>query len=237
MITPETRIPSHSDILPRFTPNDLAELAANGVAGLGVIAFIFDHRGRVLMLDHAAGTDRSEPLLGPVSEKSKYYARVTESGIVCPTAVESAVTTLRRGLEEELGIGNLALDFEMLDPAYAMSERQLHDDDPLKRKARAVVAVMRTMNPGILTARHLPRSGEILSADFYNFNDLLGMSETAFRPGTADFLWEIATNNLYEPFRNGADVGHRGTIYRLGSHALNANGLVAFDVDFTEEVV
>lgn len=233
--TSEIKDLNTSEILPLFGLNDLAQLGVNGVAGLGVIAFIFDHRGRLLMPEHAAGQNREEQLLGPVSEKSKYYSHVTQSGIICPTLVESAATTLRRGLEEELGIGNTSVDFEMLDPAFFMSERQLHDDDPLKRRARAVVAVMRTLDPKLLTASYLSGSDEIVSADFYNFEDLLNMPQIAFRPGTTNFMRQIASNPLYDPFITGSRTGQPGNVYRLGSSAIGTSGLVGFDVDFTQE--
>lgn len=233
--TTETISLQASDLLPKFDPGDLDRLRTEGLFGLGVIAFIFDHRGQVLMLEHAAGADRPEQLLGPVSEKSKYYTTADGSNTKDEVQVESTAQTLRRGMEEELGIGNVDVDFEIIDPAYWVADRQLHDDDPLKRRARAVVAVMRTLDPKLLTASYLSRSDEIVSADFYDFESLLMMPEAGFRPGTADFLWKIATNTSHEPFITGAYVGQLGTMYRLGSSALGTSGLVGLDVDFTKE--
>ena len=178
--------------LPAPSMTDLAQLKEGGWSRFGIVAAVTNEKGEVLMLEHVASPKTPEGSLGPLAETA-VYRRNGQNG----WEVETVAETLRRSLQEEMGIeqpetiglatlprGSWTLDCWPVGGAFIDSY------------AFAVCPVVLVPRESESFFRRFVNTPEIRRAAFIPLEEILAAPSQALREGTQDWALSIQASRL-----------------------------------------
>ncbi len=188
----------HPDIQLPIVPTNIKETAVRlGWAGVGIMVALVTEEQNIMMLIGRETPKYRAGTLGPLGETSKQVEG--KDGI--PPLVEQPLSTLYRGLSEELGVTEpeqLGIKMKRQN-AWRMNQWPRGDDYPNQWNCAISFAIHIPKNTEALFESIDPHNDEVAGIQTLAVDEIMDSEPSLFRAGVQDWLWQLSSEGLITP--------------------------------------
>ena len=183
--------------LPLLPPDIKQSITSLGWVGIGIMVALVNEDGKVILLRGRQTPKYQAGTLGPLGETSK-QVESTDANI--PPLIEQPLSTLYRGITEELGLTepeNLSLRIKRKQ-AWRINKWPRGDSYPNEWNCAISFAVHVSKDVEELIRTIEPHNDEIMGVDMLSVDAILEDIPGNYRQGTQDWLGQLVVAGLLQ---------------------------------------